>query len=178
MRIRHAFLAAILALAPALAQTTGVVGINDYTINGLGSGTTSCTSLCFPNGNVTLGLNVSAPVGSFVVVLFNFCPCLSCYLPAPANACLPAIPPTACGGSNQSADINLTSACGIALSIVMTTNTAGTIGASLSIPPLPGPPCSVVQLSTQAVVINPCGLGVPPGFSGPFVLTQAFTLNF
>ena len=170
--------AALLAITPVFAQTTGVPGMNDYTINSLGSGSTSCTSLCFPNGNVTLALNISAPVGSVCVAVFNFCPCTTCWLPAPPNACVPVIPPTACGGSNQSADINLTAACGVALSLVMVTNTAGTIGATLTIPPLPGPPCGVISLSTQAVVIDPCGVGVPPPFGGPFVLTQAYTLNF
>jgi hypothetical protein len=178
MHIRQLILASLLAIAPALAQTTGVPGMNDYTINSLGSGSTSCTPLCFPNGGVTLGLNVSAPTGSVIIFVFNFCPCLACSLPAPANACTPTIPSTACGGSNQSADINLSSACGIALTLVGVTNTAGTVSAILNIPPLVGPPCSIVQLSTQAVVINPCGLGVPPSLSGPFVLTQGYTLNF
>src|SRR5262249_2236728 len=177
-RIRLSSLAAFLALAlaPAVAQTTGVPGINDYTINSLGSGSTSCTSLCFPNGNVTLGLNVSAPVGSFIVALFNFCPCLACSLPAPPNTCLPPIPPAAWGGSTRPAAPPPPSAGGSALSRVMATNAAATARGVLTTPPLPGPPCSVIQLSTQAVVINPCGLGVPPGFGGPFVLTQAYAL--
>ena len=105
-------------------------------------------------------------------------PCATAQDPPPRVDKEPVIPATACGGSNQSADINLTAACGIALSLVMTTNSAGTVGAVLNIPPLPGPPCGVISLSTQAVVINPCGLGVPPAFGGPFVLTQAYTLNF
>jgi len=171
-------LAALLAMGSAFAQTTGVVGNNDYTINGLGSGSTSCTSLCFPNGGITLTLTVAAPPGSAVFVFFNFCTCQACYLPAPSNACVPPLPATACGGTNQSLDMNLTAACGIAFSTLMGVNSAGQASLLLPIPTLPGTPCAVATLSTQAIVINTCGLGIPPPFPGPFVLTQGYTLNF
>ncbi|MFY9341323.1 MAG: hypothetical protein WAT39_02455 [Planctomycetota bacterium] len=163
--------------ASLVAQTTGVPGINDYTINGLGSGATSCVSLCFPNGNVTLNLAVSAPFGSFALLLFNFCPCQTCGLPGPTNACVPPIPLTACGGSNQSLDLDLTAACGPAIIQFVGPSTAGFPFTTLTIPPLPGAPCTVATLSTQAAVINPCGLGVL-GVPGPFVMTQSFTVNF
>ncbi len=174
--IRHLLSTALLATA-ALAQTTGVPGINDYTVNGLGSGATSCSSMCFPNGGVTLNLAVSAPAGSVVLVLFNFCPCTTCSIPAPTNSCLPSIPLTACGGSNQSLDMSMVAACGIAFTAVMTTNTAGTLSMPLTIPPIAGVPCASAVLSTQAVVLNTCGLGLV-GVPGPFVMTQSFTLLF
>lgn len=177
MPLRTAAFAFLLATT-ATAQTTGVIGINDYTVSGLGSGSTSCTPLCFPNGGVTLNLAISAPAGSFAIVVFNFCPCTACSLPAPANACLPAIPPTACGASNQSLDMNLTAACGIAFSAFVATNSAGTLSLALPIPTITGPPCLNFTISTQAAVINPCGLGVPGLVPGPFVLTQGYTLNF
>ncbi len=170
-------LVAFLAVCTAPAQTTGVVGINDYTINGLGSGSTSCTTLCFPGGGLTLTLAASAPVGSIVLVLFNFCPCLVCSLGGPTNACLPPIPATACGGSNQSLDMSLAAGCGIAFSAVITVNSAGVLALSLPIPSFTGPPCTNATLSTQAVVIDPCGLGLF-AVPGPFVLTQSYTLTF
>ncbi|MEO6597766.1 MAG: hypothetical protein ABIP94_23725 [Planctomycetota bacterium] len=170
-------LATPLLAFPALAQVTGVPGINDLTVNGLGSGGTSCVPLCFPNGNLTLNLAVSAPPGAIILVFANFCPCLTCQLPGPSNPCVPAIPATACGGSNQSFDMDLSAGCGLSFSAVMTVNSTGVLGLSLPIPPLPGPPCTVATLSTQAVVIDPCGLGLF-AVPGPFVLTQAFTLLF
>ncbi|HEX5051933.1 MAG TPA: hypothetical protein VFZ65_09190, partial [Planctomycetota bacterium] len=131
-------LAASLAVAPVLAQTTGMPGSNDYTINGLGSGGTSCVPLCFPNGGLTLNLAVSAPLGAIGIVFFNFCPCLPCQLPAPPNACVPAIPITACGLSNQSFDMDLSPPCGLPVNLTMFVNTAGVYSASIAIPPLPG----------------------------------------
>jgi hypothetical protein len=174
--LRSAFVASLLAAA-ALAQTTGVLGINDYTVNGLGSGSTSCTTLCFPGGGLTLNLDVSAPAGAIAIVLVNFCPCQTCTLTGPSNACLPAIPATACGSSNQSFDMDLTAACGIAFSAVVTLTSAGTLSLPLPIPALTGPPCAAATLSTQAIVIDPCGSGLF-AVPGPFVLTQSYTLNF
>ena len=170
-------LALILAICPALAQTTGVVGINDLTINSLGSGTTSCASFCFPNGGVTLNMMVTSPPGSFAIALFNFCPCQVCSLPGPSNTCVPAIPATACGPSNQSLDLDLTAACGLSVIMVMPPSTAGTPFLSVPIPTLPGPPCATASLTVQAVVLDPCGLGLF-ALPGPLVMTQAITLLF
>ena len=163
----------------AAAQTTGVPLTNDYTVNSLGSGATSCVNLCFPNGNVTLNLAVSAPLGAIGIVFFNFCPCLPCQLPGPVNTCVPPSPLTACGSStNQSLDMDISPPCGLPVSLTMFVNTAGVYSATLPIPSLPGVPCSGVwQLSTQAIVFSSCGLGLTAA-PGPFVLTQAFTLNF
>ncbi len=171
-------LAAFLAIAPAFAQTTGVVGINDLTINSLGSGTTSCAPLCFPGGNTVLNFAVSAPLGAIGFVFINFCPCLPCQLSGPSNACVPAIPATACGLSNQSFDMDLSPPCGLPVTLTLIPNSAGVYAASIAIPPLPGLPCSGVwTISAQAMVFNGCGLGVF-AVPGPFVLTQAFTINF
>ena len=171
-------LAVSLAITPALAQTTGVIGTNDYTVNGLGSGGTSCVSLCFPNGNLVLNLALSAPLGTIAIAFFNLCPCLPCQLPGPSNACLPPIPATACGLTNQSFDMDLSPPCGLPFSVTLVATSAGVYQATVPIPPLPGLPCSgVYQLSTQAIVFNGCGLGVF-AVPGPLVLSQAFTLNF
>src|SRR5688572_6944751 len=176
MRILSSALAVSLAAAAAVAQVTGVPGTNDYTINGLGSGGTSCVPLCFPNGGVTLNLAVSAPLGAIAIAFFNFCPCQTCQLPGPTNACAPPIPLTACGATtNQSLDLDLSPPCGLPISFTMLVNTAGVYSASVAIPPLPGLPCSVATLSTQAIVFSTCGLGLT-AVPGPFVLTQSFTL--
>jgi hypothetical protein len=177
MHLRTAALASFLA-ATGTAQTTGVFLTNDYQVNGLGSGSTSCTPMCFPGGGVTLNLSVFAAPGSFAIVVFNFCPCTACSMPAPANTCLPAIPATACGGSNQSLDMNLTAACGIAFSAFLVPNSAGFLSLPLTIPSFTGPPCTNITISTQAAVINPCGLGIPGLFPGPFVMTQGYSLSF
>lgn len=175
----HTTAAFLLTIATAFAQTTGVVGMNDLTVNSLGSGSTSCTTLCFPNGGLTLNLNVSAPPGAIAIAFFGFCPCTTCTLPGPTNTCLPTIPNTACGAStNQSLDLDMTAACGIVASFVMS-NSTGTPGTSMSlnIPAFTGLACTNATLSVQAAVIDPCGLGLF-GVVGPFVMTQSYTLTF
>ncbi len=169
----------LLTAAAALAQTTGVPGMNDLTVNTMGSGTTSCTTFCFPNGGLTLNFQVSAPPGASAIALFSFCPCTTCTLPGPTNSCFPTIPSTACGSStNQSLDLDITAACGGLISVPMT-NTAGVVGLSMSlnIPTFLGLPCTNATLAVQAVVIDPCGQGLF-GVTGPFVMTQAYTLQF
>lgn len=167
----------LLLAAPLAAQTTGVPGINDLDVNGFGAGTTSCSTICYPNGGVTLNYSASVPAGAIVLVFFTFCPCLPCMLNAPANACLPTIPATACGGSNQSLDLNINAACGPILSLPMSINTAGVLGLSINIPTFTGLPCTNAVLTAQAVVIDPCGLGLFAA-PGPFVFTQAITTVF
>ena len=170
-------LAFLITASTALCQTTGVPGINDLTVNFTGSGTTSCTTMCFPNGNTAINFDVSMPVGAIAVLMFNFCPCSPCSLPGPANACFPSIPATACGPSNQSLDLNIAAACGPTMFVPVTVSTAGTVGLSLAIPPIPGVPCASAVLSVQGVVIDPCGLGLF-AMPGPFVFTQSYTLLF
>lgn len=173
----HSLLVGLLLGTSLVAQTTGVPGINDLTVNGFGSGATSCATICYANGNVTLNYTASVPTGAFVLVFFTFCPCNVCTLPGPSNTCSPAIPATACGGSNQSLDLDLNAACGPLLSLPMSINTAGVFGLSISIPPFTGLPCSNAVLTAQAVVIDPCGSGLF-AVPGPFVFTQAITTLF
>ncbi|HEX6813082.1 MAG TPA: hypothetical protein VF384_15770 [Planctomycetota bacterium] len=177
MRCFRLPLALVLGVASALAQTTGVPGINDLTIDGLGSGTTSCSTRCFPNDPVAVNLRVTAPPGSLVLALFSFCPCLPCSVPGFSNACVPPIPGTACGGSNQSLDLDLGAGCGIAMTSLMVPDSAGVPSLSVPIPTLIGPQCATALLSVQGVVIDPCGYGLLP-IPGPFVFTQAVTLLF
>lgn len=166
-----------LLTASIAAQTTGVPGINDLDVNGFGAGTTSCASICYPNGGVTLNYSASVPAGAFVLVFFTLCPCSVCQLPGPSNGCFPNIPATACGGSNQSLDLNITAACGPVLSAPMSINSAGVLGLSINIPTFTGLPCTNAVLTAQAIVIDPCGAGLF-AVPGPFVLTQAITTTF
>jgi hypothetical protein len=164
-----------LLLSIAGAQTTGVPGTNDYTLNALGSGTTSCTFLCFPTP-VTLSMQAWTPTGNFVFFLFSFCPCFGCSQNWSPNACVPAIPPTACGSTtNQSVDILPQPGCplfvvGSAISV------GGVATFNWVLPPL-GPPCASARGSTQALIFSPCGVG-SSAFPGPFVLSQAYNLAF
>lgn len=174
--MRHLLPTLLLATA-TIAQTTGVPGINDLEVNGFGSGTTSCATTCYPNGNVTLNYTANVPAGAFVLVFFTFCPCFACQLPAPTNTCTPAIPTTACGGSNQSLDLDINAACGPVVALPMTLNSAGVMGLSLPIPGFTGLPCTNAVLTAQAVVVDPCGLGLF-ALPGPFVLSQAITTWF
>lgn len=93
---------AFLALAPlGLAQVTGVPGLNDYTINGQGSGSTSCTKVDLPSlGTNILILSVSGPPNTPVILAFSACPCSPGFFNLGLAACTP---PSAI----QSIDLNL-----------------------------------------------------------------------
>lgn len=175
--MRHSLVSFVATAGLALAQTTGVPGINDYTVNSLGSGTTSCTTLCFPGGGLTLNFQLSAPGGALGLVMINFCPCLTCQLQGPPNTCFPTIPTTACGLSNQSLDLDLSPPCGIPFSQVALPNSAGILTVSVPIPAFTGVPCTNAVISTQAIVFDACGLGLF-AVPGPFVFTQSFTIWF
>lgn len=169
-------LAVLLTAGAAIAQTTGVPGLNDLTVNLMGSGSTSCSPFCFPGGNVTIALDLSAPPGASGFLLLSFCRCLPCQLNAPTNTCAPAIPLTACGGSNQSLDLDMSLPCGIAAVVPFAVTTAGTLQLLVPIPTIVGFPCTT-PLSVQAVVVDPCGLGLF-AMPGPYVLSQSYTLLF
>lgn len=170
------FLSACILVGAAVAQTTGVPGINDLTMNGFGSGMTSCAVTCVPNGNTVLNYTVSVAPGAIPFVIFNLCPCLPCSLTAPTNFCAPPIPPSACGGSNQSFDLDINAACPLILMPVGPTTT-GVVGVSITVPPIPGPPCTNLALSAQAMILDLCGAGLTVA-PGPFVFSQAITVWF
>ncbi len=175
------FLASLLlTAAPLLAQTTGVAGINDYTVNGSTPGSTSCASLCFPNGNLPLTFAVNTVPGNPVLVVVTDCPCRGCITPWFNNTCSPAIPPASfplCAGTNQSLDLFLGPGCNVIFLAWMTANAAGQASMTVNVPPFTTPPCSQV-FATQAIVIDACGTGGPTTGPGPFVITQAYTLVF
>jgi hypothetical protein len=165
----------------AVAQVTGVAGINDYTLNGLVPGSTSCTSLCFASP-LTLTMTVQASVGSVVVIVWTDCPCRGCSIPWPPNACFPAIPLgplPPCATTNQSVDFLPVPGCNILFQATVFANSAGVASINVSVPSIgiASSPCSV-RLSTQAVVLDPCGNGGIPLGPGPFVMTQAYDVGF
>ncbi len=146
------------------AQTTGVPGINDYTINGQDSGSTSCTQVAI-GGSIVSNFNISTSSGTPVLFMFSLCPC------SPGNQCVPTptctfLPMTACGGlSNQSLDLVPT--C-ILTSQFAISDGIGNANMNLFIP-------YGLTFSTQAFVLDPTGGGcAAPTFPGTF--TQAYNV--
>jgi hypothetical protein len=90
-------LCTVVFLGAVGAQTTGVPGINDFTVNGIGSGTTSCNLIVTPSPCV---LNVNTVPGMRVWFFFaRGCP------GTPGAMILPPTPcpnPDTAGFSNQS----------------------------------------------------------------------------
>jgi hypothetical protein len=68
--------------------------------------------------------------------------------------------------------------CPILFTAFVITNAAGIASVTITIPPLSTLPCTMAPLSTQAVVLDPCGVGGPPAGPGPFVLTQGYSIRF
>jgi hypothetical protein len=174
MRLPSLALGVFFTAAVTSAQVTGVPGMNHYTIAPGCSGTQSCVSCCFLTP-VTLTCNDSTAPARAVIFYFSFCPCTTCFMAGPVNACVPTIASTACGSTtNQAFEVLL--GCVSSSSLVLA-NTAGLATFSLPVPALgPVAPCSI-NLATQAVVIDPCGAGLNAA-PGPFVFTQAYSLNF
>lgn len=160
--MRTAALVALFCCAPAVAQTTGVVGQNDYTINGAGSGSVSCTPLAFPPG-LPLVLSVTSPPGSIVTFGFSLCPCVPCSVPLLPVAC--PIPATACGGvTNVSADVAVFGPCPTYFTAPMPS--IGSVILTLPVPAIAG-----FTFSTQAVIANsPCA-------GGNLVFSQAYSVT-
>lgn len=157
-------LAAAIALAPApRAQgTTGVAGVNDYTISGLVFGSASCAFITVPAFTPQIFTIWSAPN---VPVLFLFsvspnCPCRPCFLPFPPQAC-PVPPNTLCPPTNNSLDLGLLGGCPL-VAVPGTTDAAG-----IAVLPLlmPGPGAT---FGTQGIAAPPC--------SNPFQFTQAYQI--
>ena len=160
----YAFLLAATSFAVApLAQTTGVPGYNDLTVNGLGSATTSCTDLSVPPGLVTF--NVSTAPNVPTVFLFTvFCDCYPCFFARPPSEATCPIPYTACAGTtNQSIDL-LLGYCPV-LSATVISDAAGDATLTLLVPP-------GFSVGVQAASVHPCQATSP----FPILLTQAFTV--
>lgn len=156
---------------PAGAQTTGVPNINDYVVDGFGSGATSCVVYNKPGGGLTTFEVFARAAGLPVVLLFSVappgvaCPCRLCSMPMLPSPCL--IPFTACGGSNQSVDAGLLPPCFL---VFQTNATTPLGGAGYSINTINVPAGMV--FSTQAFILDPVCLSG----SLPAVASQAYTV--
>lgn len=145
------------------AQTTGVPGFNDLTVNALGSGTTSCSAPIVMAGGGLVNLSISTAPGVPAVYLFTpFCRCQPPFFPLPPSSSCP-IPFTAGGGTtNQSIDLLLSPNCTL-LNFVVPANAAGFANVSFTLPP-------GFVLGVQGASIHPCATGFPALF------TQAQTI--
>lgn len=166
------------------AQTTGIPGLNNFTMTCAGcgtggyvscfgagnfggpggvSGSTSCTPLYFDvAAGGTFTLMVTTLPGATVQFFYNSCPCSLCNVPLSPICGLPL---TSCGfTTNQSVDLNL--GCGVTLLGSGSVNTAGFFGLSITVPPLP--PSTCITLSIQAAIFG------GPACSGPVIVTQAY----
>lgn len=138
-----------LAVMTGAQGTTGVPTVNDYTIGGMTSGSSSCTLLApFPSGPTVF--NVSTAPGAPVVFLFNFnCSCRACLLPWVPAAAACGLPPLGCGIGNQAYELDTTSGSCIFLSAAATANSAGMVTVTFVVP-------AALRFSTQIVLLHPC----------------------
>ena len=179
--VRSLALAAV--VAPLVAQTTGVAGMNDYTVNGSTPGSTSCPQVCIPTPG-TISMSVNTAPGAFVVIIWTDCQCLGCAIPWAPNSCVPVIPngtAAGCTTTNQSIDFLPAPGCNILWSGTAVANAAGQATIVLTVPSFANGtvPCGPFnRLTTQAIVFDPCGVGGAPIGPGPFVLTLASDVGF
>lgn len=130
---------------PAAAQVTGVPGINDFTINGSVSGSTSCTPVTIPPASpITFNISAANP-GALAAIIVGVafpgtvCPCTAGWIP---------LPPSSCVGI-QSIDFPMFSPACNTVIVVGLTDGSGNFSATASFCP-PG-----TKLAAQAVVVDP-----------------------
>jgi hypothetical protein len=170
-----ASLAAVFLAAATGAQTTGVPCINDYTINGGVSGSTSCTPISVPGGGV-LSLKVStSPTAIAVIFVFRTgsgaCVAPTLCLP-PVLSPLCPVPFTACAATtNQSIDIGIpfTIVPGPLCLTIPDTSMPGCRACFLSVPVPAG-----ISFGTQAAVIDPLCFSL---FGLDLMVTQAYQVS-
>lgn len=156
----------LLLASTASAQVTGVCGVNDLTISGFGSGSTSCTPTP-PMGGAPVTLTATAgPTAFMTIFVIDFCPCVPCTVALPpALVCVKPIPFSACGGTtNQSLDIPLFT-CPVAPPLLF------------AVPNVPGgPPCAdgTAPATSATLPLGPIPAGLPAGFVAS---TQALILD-
>ncbi len=157
---RIATLAALtLSLSLGLAaQTTGIPCCNDYTINGFGSGTTSCTPYFNPPLSPLVFAVETTPTATSVFFAFA-CQCL------PGSVVFPG-----CCGTLVSIDIDLSCLFGAPIGpfpVTSAPNVCGTPGtASWTVPFCP----PLTRFATQALVLD-------PNCSSGFYVTQAYDVT-
>lgn len=156
-------LAAVLTVAPAAQGTTGVPGVNDYTVGGMIPGSSSCTLLSPVPAGPTV-FSISTAPGAPVVFFFNLnCPCRACLFPwLPSTGC--GMPPLVCfTPSNQAFELDTSSGFCTLLSASTTANAAGVASITVTLPP-------TIRFSTQAVLLHPCD-------ASNLIFTQAYNVS-
>ncbi len=161
-----ALASAVLAMPAYLQGTTGVAGINDYTVAGMTPGSTSCTVVALPGGGLT-AFTVSGTAPGLLYLLYaslatGGVPCCNpCTLSALPSTCL--IPNTGCNPStNQTIDIIPAGPCMLLAPVVGNLGAGGVGTTNINLPP-------AIVFATQAVIVDPvCKAG-----NFPVVFTQA-----
>ena len=145
---------------PACAQTTGVAGVNDLSLNGLGMGDTSCATVHVPSSPSLLTMRLTAAAGDVLLGAVSTC-------------CVP-------GAVTSPDPLYTLDLCPSTMAFVFD-------GTGLFLPPTPFTPYFTVPSGgwwALAITIEP-PLGpvfahqvalLGPGFSSGFGLTQAFSI--
>lgn len=142
MRLFRTLAALLLAAVPftsATAQTTGFPFVNDLTVNGFFSGSTSCNLVNIIGQPSTF--QVTAAPNEPVLLIFSLCPCQGGFVPFPAATCpFPML---------QSFDLIANATCFV-WTVPGATNTAGVY--SISFPPSTS--SAPFRFSVQGAVLN------------------------
>lgn len=168
---RAALTVLVFAAAAAAQGTTGVVGVNDFTINGFVSGSTSCTpvSLVCPT---TISFAVSCAPFAPVAIYLSPCPCFADWACLGSTTC--PIPMTACGNTqNQSVDLNLT--CAPTELAFGFADALGNFSLAVSVPPSLCGLGASFSFAAQAVVLD--GACFNPVMPFHLLLTQAYDVT-
>lgn len=163
----------VLATAAAAQGTTGVVGINDLTINGFVSGSTSCTPVAL-NCPATIQFDVSCAPFAPVAIYLSPCPCFADWACLGSTSC--AIPATACGNTaNQSVDLNL--ACSVYELAFGGSNALGDFSSVIPVPPGLCGGGFTITFAVQAVVFDIGCVNLSPVLPFHLLLTQAYDVT-
>ena len=143
---------------PCFGQVTGTPGLNDYTVNGSFSGSTSCNIVVIPPASpLTLAVSGDPLTTVIIIILVPVpgagCPCTAGFAPFPPN----------CAGV-QSLDILFGTPGCVSLLISGVTDAAGDY--SVTAPSCP----PSLRFSTQAVLLGPAACPPP-------VWTQAYDVS-
>lgn len=174
VRSARALMSALVVAAVVSAQgTTGVVGINDLTINGSVSGSKSCTPVAL-NCPATIQFDVSCAPFAPVAIYLSPCPCFADWACLGSTTCL--IPATACGNTaNQSVDLNLT--CSLYELAFGGSNALGDYSSVIPVPPVLCGSGLTLTFAVQAVVFDIGCVNLSPVLPFHLLLTQAYDVT-
>lgn len=147
------------AQAVGVSGTIGVPGVNDYIVDGAGSGSSSCAigPVALPPGSLVPLSVTTLKAGISVVFVINLSPLL----------CIPEILPLAPCGPIPTTFLDIDPG-GPFISFAAVTDLSGTATFLLATPPALG-----LTVATQALMIVPATAPCP----GPFVATQAYEIG-